>query len=151
MVARILAITLAFFIALSVSTFAQITKSTREFQFQAISPQFWKLIDRNIKLSTVGTGFGFMEGPIWDPAGFLYVSDETLDKIFKLYPDSKKEEFTSLGDPDGNTFDRQRRLIDCASILRAIIELTPDGKYTILADHYEGKILNTPIKEAAAK
>jgi gluconolactonase len=143
-VARILAITLGFFIALSVSTFAQTTKSRREFQLQAISPQFWKLIDHNIKLSTVGAGFGFTEGPIWDPSGFLYISDETLNKIFKLYPDSKKEEFISLGDPDGNTFDRQHRLIDCASILRAIIELTPDGKYKILADHYEGKKLNTP-------
>jgi beta-galactosidase GanA len=31
--------------------------------------------DRNIKLSTVGTGFGFTEGPIWDPAGFHFVLD----------------------------------------------------------------------------
>ncbi len=50
----------------------------------------------------------------------------------------------ALGDPDGNTFDRQHRLIDCASVLRAIIEITPDGKYKILADHYEGKKLNSP-------
>ena len=50
----------------------------------------------------------------------------------------------SLGDPDGNTFDRQHRLIDCASVLRAIIAVTPDGKYTILADHYDGKKLNSP-------
>jgi gluconolactonase len=35
-------------------------------------------------------------------------------------------------------------LIDCASVLRAIIEVTPDGKYKILADHYEGKKLNSP-------
>ena len=50
----------------------------------------------------------------------------------------------ALGDPDGNTFDRQHRLIDCASVLRAIIAVTPDGKYKILADHYEGKKLNSP-------
>jgi gluconolactonase len=72
------------------------------------------------------------------------VSDETINKIFRLYPDGKKEEVIALGDPDGNTFDRQRRLIDCASVLRAVIEVTPDGKYKILADHYEGKKLNTP-------
>jgi gluconolactonase len=35
-------------------------------------------------------------------------------------------------------------LIDCASVLRAIIEVTPDGKYTVLADHYEGKRFNSP-------
>jgi gluconolactonase len=124
---------------------AQTPAPRREFQLQAISPQFWKLIDHGAKLTVVGTGFGFTEGPMWDPAGFLYVSDETLNKIYRLYPaDSKKEELISLGDPDGNTFDRQHRLIDCASVLRALIEVTPDGKYKILADHYEGKKLNTP-------
>jgi len=92
----------------------------------------------------MGTGFGFTEGPVWDEAGFLYVSDETINKIYKLYPDGRKEELIALGDPDGNTYDRQHRLIDCASVLRAVIEVTPDGKYKILADHYQGKKLNTP-------
>lgn len=116
----------------------------REFQLQAELPQFWSLVDRNANLSVVATGFGFTEGPAWDQAGFLYVSDEIINKIYRLYPDGKKEEVIALGDPDGNTFDRQHRLIDCASVLRAIIEVTPDGKYRILADHYEGKKLNSP-------
>jgi gluconolactonase len=115
-----------------------------DFQLQAESPKFWNLIDRHAKLSVVGTGFGFTEGPVWDPAGFLYVSDETINKIYRLHSDGKKEEVIALGDPDGNTFDRQHRLIDCASVLRAIIEVTPDGKYKILVDHYEGKKLNSP-------
>jgi gluconolactonase len=115
-----------------------------EFQLKAESPQFWDLVDRDTKLSVVGTGFGFTEGPVWDQAGFLYVSDETINKIYRLHPDGKKEEVIALGDPDGNTFDRQYRLIDCASVLRAIIEVTPDGKYKILADHYDGKKLNSP-------
>jgi gluconolactonase len=116
----------------------------REFHLEAESPQFWKLIDRHAKLGMVGTGFGFTEGPVWDEAGFLYVSDETINKIYRLYADGKKQEVIALGDPDGNTFDRQHRLIDCASVLRALIEVTPDGKYKILADHYQGKKLNTP-------
>jgi gluconolactonase len=115
-----------------------------EFQLKAESPHFWDLVERNAKLSVVGTGFGFTEGPVWDQAGFLYVSDETINKIYRLHLDSKKEEVIALGDPDGNTFDRQHRLIDCASVLRAIIEVTPDGKYKILADRYDGKKLNSP-------
>ena len=116
----------------------------RDFKLQAESPQFWDLVDHDAKLSVVGTGFGFTEGPVWDEAGFLYVSDETINKIYRLHPDGKKEEVITLGDPDGNTFDRQHRLIDCASVLRAIIEVTPDGKYKILADHYDGKKFNSP-------
>lgn len=116
----------------------------RNFQLQAESPEFWDVVDHNATLAVVGTGFGFTEGPVWDPSGFLYVSDETINKIYRLQPDGKKEEVIALGDPDGNTFDREHRLIDCASVLRAIIEVTPDGKYKILVDHYDGKKLNSP-------
>ena len=131
-------------LAVGASGFLTAPRTAREFQLQAESPQFWNLVDHNAKLSVVGTGFGFTEGPEWDQAGFLYVSDETIKKIFRLHPDGKKEEVIALGDPDGNTFDRQHRLIDCASVLRAIIEVTPDGKYKILADRYDGKKLNSP-------
>jgi gluconolactonase len=81
---------------------------------------------------------------VWDQAGYLYVSDETINKIYRLHLDGKKGEVIALGDPDGNTFDRQHRLIDCASMLLAIIEVTPDGKYKVLADHYDGKKFNSP-------
>jgi gluconolactonase len=126
------------------SGFAAAPAPLAKFELQAQSPEFWNLVDHEAKLTVIGTGFGFTEGPMWDEAGFLYVSDETINKIYRLYPDGKKEEVISLGDPDGNTFDRDHRLIDCASVLRAVIEVTPDGKYKILADHYEGKKLNTP-------
>lgn len=116
----------------------------RIFELQALSPDFWNLIDHTAKLEKVATDFGFTEGPVWDAADFLYVSDETQNKIFRVHPDGKKEEVIALGDPDGNTYDRQHRLIDCASVLRAIIEVTPSGKYTILADHFEGKKFNSP-------
>jgi gluconolactonase len=116
----------------------------REFALQSLSPKFWDLLDHDAKLEKVAGDFGFTEGPMWDPSGFLYVSDETINKIFRVYPDGRKEEVIALGDPDGNTFDRRHRLIDCASVLRAIIEVTPDGKYKILADRYQGKKLNSP-------
>ena len=120
------------------------TQEKREFGLQALSPKFWDLLDHDAKLEKVAGDFGFTEGPMWDPAGFLYVSDETINKIFRVFPDGRKEEVIAVGDPDGNTFDRKHRLIDCASVLRAIIEVTPEGKYKILADHYEGKKLNSP-------
>lgn len=119
-------------------------QKAKDFRLEPLSSKFLELIDRDVKLQTVATGFGFTEGPMWDAAGFLYVSDETINKIFRVFPNGKKEEVIALGDPDGNTFDRQHRLIDCASVLRAIIEVTPDGKYKVLADRYDGKRLNSP-------
>src|SRR5437868_468183 len=116
----------------------------RSYVLRAMETDFWNLVDRSSRLETVATGFGFSEGPVWDETGFLYVSDETLNKIFRVYPDGNKQEVISLGDPDGSTYDRQHRLIDCASVLRAIIEVTPDGKYKILANGYQGQKFNSP-------
>ncbi|MDQ1410300.1 MAG: gluconolactonase [Acidobacteriaceae bacterium] len=117
----------------------------RAFEMAAGSAKFWNLFEHAAKLTTVGSGFGFTEGPVWDPAGFLYVSDEETDKIFRLHiADGRKDEFVSLGDPDGNTYDRQHHLIDCASVLRAIIKLDDKGHYTVLADRYEGGKFNSP-------
>ncbi len=119
-------------------------RALRKFELRATSPQFWNLLDREATLARVGTGFVFTEGPVWDPHGFLYVSDESLNNIFRLYPDGHREEVISLGDPDGNTFDQHFRLLDCASVLRAIIRVEPNGRYTILADRYQGKRFNSP-------
>ncbi len=117
---------------------------SRHFELRANSPQFWKLIDPDAKLTRVASGFGFTEGPVWDPAGFLYVSDENLNKIFRVTPEGKRETFIELGDPDGSTLDHDRNLIDCASALRAVIRIHPNGQYTILADRYQGKRFNSP-------
>jgi gluconolactonase len=116
----------------------------RHFELRAESAEFWKLLDSKTQLTRVGGGFGFTEGPVWDPAGFLYISDEEQNNIYRLFPNGRKEELVSLGDPDGNTYDRKHRLIDCASVLRAIIEVTPQGRHTVLADKYQGKRFNSP-------
>lgn len=117
----------------------------KPFQVIAITPEIWKVIDKDAKLDTMGKGFGFTEGPVWDPSGYLWVSDESINKIFKLYPDGHTEDMVSLVDPDGSTYDRDHRLWSTASGLRAIIELSPDGKsFDVVVDHFNGKKLNTP-------
>jgi gluconolactonase len=116
----------------------------RKFELRAQSPKFWKLIGHHAQLTRMATGFGFTEGPVWDTKGFLYVSDETLNEIFRVYPDGHRETLIKLGDPDGNTFDHEFRLLDCASVLRAIIQIDPNGQYKVLADRYQGKRLNSP-------
>ena len=106
--------------------FQSADKPLNKFELVAQSPKFWSVIDRDAMLTKTAGGFGFTEGPAWDPAGFLYVSDETQNKIYRVYPDGRKEAVISLGDPDGNTFDSEGRLLDCASVLRAIIRITPN-------------------------
>jgi gluconolactonase len=123
---------------------ASAQQAKRVFALEAQSPAFWALVPRDAKITAVATGFGFTEGPVWDAAGFLYVSDETINKIYRVQMNGAKESIIDLGDPDGNTFDKKHRLIDCASVLRAVIAVTPDGHYSILTDRYEGKKYNSP-------
>ena len=136
---------LAMHVGLLISlTWASAQERPRQFELKAESDKFWDLVPKDAKLESVAGGMGFTEGPVWDPAGFVYVSDEVLNKIFRIYPDGHKEVLISLGDPDGNTYDQHRQLIDCASVLRAVIRIKPDGTYTVLADRYQGKRFNSP-------
>jgi gluconolactonase len=115
------------------------------FELQALDPLFWELFDKNAPLKVMGDGFGFTEGPVYEPGGTLLLSDEEKNVIYRLDPDGSREELIALGDPDGNTFDKQHRLIVTASILRAVVRLSPDMKsYEVLADKYDGQRLNSP-------
>lgn len=141
------AVAVLFFLTAGVSVTQSVVghqAEPRQFRLRAENAKFWQIIDKSAQLSKVAGGFGFTEGPVWDEAGFLYVSDEEQNKIYKVMEDGRKEEVIALGDPDGNAYDRERRLIDCASVLRAIIEVSPDGKYKILAEKFEGKKFNSP-------
>jgi gluconolactonase len=120
-------------------------KPPRKFELKADSPRFWELFDRSAGLEKVAGGFGFTEGPVWDGhGGFLYVSDEEQNRIYRVFPDGRKETAASLVDPDGSTLDKNHRLITTASELRAIVEVQADGTLRTLAGRYEGKRFNSP-------
>jgi gluconolactonase len=135
---------LALIVGLTTLLWSTAKAGPRKFELKADSPRFWDLVSKDSNLETVSGGMGFTEGPVWDSSGFVYVSDEVINKIFRIYPDGHKEELISLGDPDGNTYDTHHQLIDCASVLRAIIRISTDGAYTVLADRYQGKRFNSP-------
>jgi gluconolactonase len=116
----------------------------RQFELKAASPKFWDLFAQDSQLEKIATGFGFTEGPVWDPHGFLYVSDEEKNKLSRVYPDGRVETVLEIGDPDGSTLDTQGRLVTTASVLRAIIRVDPNGQYKVLADKYKGKRFNSP-------
>ena len=120
-------------------------ETARKFQLQALDESFWKIIAHDAKLETLGSKFGFTEGPVYEPGGSLLFSDEERNEVDRLFPDGRYERVLAIGDPDGSTLDRNHRLITTASVLRAVIRLSPDEKsYTVLADRFEGARLNSP-------
>ena len=130
--------------ALALFCAALAAQTPRSFELKAESPRFWKLIAHDARLDKVAGNFGFTEGPVWDPRGFVYVSDEEKNRVSRVYPDGRVETLLEIGDPDGSTLDAHGNLITTASVLRAIIQVDSMGKYKVLADKYDGKKLNSP-------
>lgn len=119
-------------------------RKTWPFQVQARRRSFDQRISPHARLHVLATGFGFTEGPVWTPRGYVYVSDELQNRIYRISPSGQKSVFTALGDPDGNTYNRRHQFVDCASDLRAVLLVRPNGTYRILANRYHGRRLNTP-------
>ncbi len=108
---------------------------------------FAKVIALDAKLEKVRGGFGFLEGTVWMPDGYLLFSDEGegRSQIFKW---SEKEGVTEFRHPsnmtNGNAVDRQGRLISCEQDIRAVTRTEADGSRTTLVDRCDGKRFNSP-------
>ena len=136
-------LTVIVIVALTAALAAQ-RAPARQFELRAESPRFSDLIDVDATLEKVAGGFGFIEGPVWSAAGgFLYVNDEQQNRIARVYPDGHVETVLEIRDPDGAAYDTNHRLIVCLSTLRKLIAVEPDGHYTVLAETFQGKQLNS--------
>ncbi|MEI2579294.1 SMP-30/gluconolactonase/LRE family protein [Scytonema sp. PRP1] len=101
------------------------------------------IMDSNAKVEKLSSGLKFTEGPVWNPSGFLFFSDIPADTIYKWTTNGISVLRRPAGNPNGNTFDRQGRLIT-AQHNRQLTRTEKNGKITILAERYQGKRLNSP-------
>ena len=87
------------------------------------------------------------EGPAWFPAGrYLVWSDIPNDRMLRW--DETTGAVGVFRTPsrysNGNTIDRQGRLVSCEHGARQVTRTEHDGSITVLADRHEGKRLNSP-------
>jgi gluconolactonase len=99
------------------------------------------------KLETLYEGCRWAEGPVYVPAGrYLLWSDIPNDRLLRW------DETTGTvgvfrspaGHPNGNTLDREGRLITCEQGNRRVTRTEHDGSVTVLADRFRGKRFNSP-------
>ena len=103
------------------------------------------ILDDSAKLEKVAGDFQFIEGPIWHPDGFLLFSDIPANIIYKLAPNQQVEVFRRpSGKANGNTLDKENRLLTAEHENRRVSRTEKDGKVITLADRYEGKRRNSP-------
>jgi len=110
-----------------------------------LDPAFQRIAPAGATIEKLAGHFQLIEGPIWDPAGFLLFSDIPANVIKKWTPDGKVTTFRKpSGNSAGLTLDRQGRLIACEVGTRRVSRTEKDGTVVTLADRYNGKRLNGP-------
>ena len=97
-------------------------------------------------LDTLAKGFSFTEGPAVDKHGNIFFTDQPNDKIYRW--DAAKGTITEFlsetGRSNGMAFDMDGNLIACADLHGELWKIFPDGTHEVLADNYQGKLLNGP-------
>ena len=103
------------------------------------------IIAPGAKLEKLAGDFKFTEGPTSDKDGNVFFTDQPNNRIVKWSVDDKLSTFMQpAGRANGMFFDSKGNLIACADEKTELWSITPDGKHTVLAKEYEGKILNGP-------
>jgi gluconolactonase len=114
---------------------------------QILHPSFAKYVNGFAAVERLATGGRWAEGPVWFGDGrFVLWSDIPNDRIMRWTEETGQVSVfrEPSGLANGNTRDRQGRLITCEHVGRRISRTEYDGSITVLADHYQGKRLNSP-------
>jgi gluconolactonase len=95
----------------------------------------------------LATGCRWSEGPVWfGDQRALFWSDIPNNRILRW--DESSQAVTTFRSPsnnaNGNTRDRQGRLITCEHDARRVTRTEYDGSITVILDRFEGKLLNSP-------
>jgi len=116
-------------------------------KFVILDERFARLFSSNAQLYRLYTGCRWAEGPAYFPAGrYLIWSDIPNNRMLRY--DDCNGEVSIFRSPsnhsNGNTVDRQGRLVTCEHSGRRISRTEHDGRITSIADRHQGKRLNSP-------
>lgn len=115
--------------------------------YEGFDTRFGRLFNGNAHVDKLFTGCRWAEGPVYFPAGrYLVWSDIPNDRMLRYdETDGSVSVFRQpCGNSNGNTTDREGRLITCEHGGRRVSRTEHDGSVTTLADKWKGKRLNSP-------
>ena len=115
--------------------------------FEVIEPEFQSCFVGHARVERLWTGARWSEGPAWFPAGrYLVWSDIPNNRLLRWdETDGTVSVFRSPSyNANGNTVDREGRLVSCEHLARRVTRTGHDGSITVIASHYRGMRLNSP-------
>jgi len=114
--------------------------------FEIADPRFNEFVLPNAPLEKLADGFRWLEGPVWfADRDCLLFSDLPNDRVLRWTESGGISLFRQPSNfENGHTRDREGRLVSCCHRARCITRTEFDGEVTVLADHFEGRRLNSP-------
>ncbi len=104
-----------------------------------------EIVAQGSKVEQVGSGFKFIEGPVWTRAGLLVFSDIDGDTLYIFGEDRSLRPWRRPSNrANGNAVDALGRLVTCEQATRRVTRTAIDGSVSVLADRYQGKRFNAP-------
>jgi gluconolactonase len=118
-----------------------------ETDFEILDERFTDLVKTTARVEKLYEGCRWAEGPAYFPAGrYLVWSDIPNDRMLRF--DEITGTVSVFRHPadysNGNTVDREGRLVTCEHGGRRVTRTEHDGRITVIADRYDGKRLNSP-------
>ena len=115
-------------------------------EFEHIDERFRYLTQGNACVEKLFCDCLWAEGPVWfADGGYLVWSDIPNNRMLRWTPQTGVDVFrTDSENSNGNTRDRNGRLVSCLHGSRRVIRTEVDGSITVIADSYKGKCLNSP-------
>lgn len=114
--------------------------------FEIKDRRFAKYILGNAPLEALAAGFRWIEGPVWmGDSDCLLFQDLPRNRTMRWTEGGGVSVFRApSGYANGQTRDRQGRLIACSHQHRCLYRTEYDGRITTLVTHHDGKRLNAP-------
>lgn len=115
--------------------------------YEFLDPAFGACIDPVAWLERLHSGCRWTEGPVYFADLQLVVFSDIPNQRMLSYNERSEEVAVfraATGHANGNTRDREGRLVTCEQGARRVIRTEHDGSTTVIADAYQGKRLNSP-------
>jgi gluconolactonase len=116
-------------------------------RIRILDPSFARYRLFNAAVERLWTGARWSEGPVWmGDARCVIWSDIPNDRMLRWHETTGRvEEYRRpSGFSNGNTRDRQGRLVTCEHGGRRVTRTEHDGRITVLCDRFDGRPLNSP-------
>ena len=114
---------------------------------KTLDPRFTSLVLGNAVVERIASGCRFNEGPVWfgDLRSLIW-SDIPNDRMMKWEEETGATSVFRKPShyANGNTRDRQGRLVTCEMDTQRVTRTEHDGTVTVLADSFDGKKLTGP-------